>query len=294
MGKCNICPRKCNIDRTIYKGYCGMDDTLVVARAALHMWEEECISGKEGSGAVFFAGCNLRCVFCQNRNISKNGAGKTITVDRLADIFCELQKKGANNINLVTPTHYTKQIMAALDIAKDKGLNIPVVYNCGGYESVDTIKELKGYVDIFLPDFKYVDKNISKRYSNCEDYFDVAKKGLAAMYEIVGNPQFDERGMMKKGVIVRHLMLPGHVKDSKSVLKYLHETYGDNIYISIMSQYTPLVDKDKYKEIARKLYPAEYKRLVDYAIDIGIVNGFVQEGDVADESFIPEFDCEGV
>lgn len=294
MEKCNICPRKCNIDRTIYKGYCGMDDTLVVARAALHMWEEECISGKEGSGAVFFAGCNLRCVFCQNRNISKNGAGKTITVDRLADIFCELQKKGANNINLVTPTHYTKQIMAALDIAKDKGLNIPVVYNCGGYESVDTIKELKGYVDIFLPDFKYVDKNISKRYSNCEDYFDVAKKGLAAMYEIVGNPQFDERGMMKKGVIVRHLMLPGHVKDSKSVLKYLHETYGDNIYISIMSQYTPLVDKDKYKEIARKLYPAEYKRLVDYAIDIGIVNGFVQEGDVADESFIPEFDCEGV
>lgn len=294
MGKCNICPRKCNIDRTIYKGYCGMDDTLVVARAALHMWEEECISGKEGSGAVFFAGCNLRCVFCQNRNISKNGAGKTITVDRLADIFCELQKKGANNINLVTPTHYTKQIMAALDIAKDKGLNIPVVYNCGGYESVDTIKELKGYVDIFLPDFKYVDKNISKRYSNCEDYFDVAKKGLAAMYEIVGNPQFDERGMMKKGVIVRHLMLPGHVKDSKSVLKYLHETYGNNIYISIMSQYTPLVDKDKYKEIARKLYPAEYKRLVDYAIDIGIVNGFIQEGDVADESFIPEFDCEGV
>lgn len=294
MEKCNICPRKCNIDRTIYKGYCGMDDTLVVARAALHMWEEECISGKEGSGAVFFAGCNLRCVFCQNRNISKNGAGKTITVDRLADIFCELQKKGANNINLVTPTHYTKQIMAALDIAKDKGLNIPVVYNCGGYESVDTIKELKGYVDIFLPDFKYVDKNISKRYSNCEDYFDVAKKGLAAMYEIVGNPQFDERGMMKKGVIVRHLMLPGHVKDSKSVLKYLHETYGNNIYISIMSQYTPLVDKDKYKEIARKLYPAEYKRLVDYAIDIGIVNGFIQEGDVADESFIPEFDCEGV
>lgn len=294
MEKCNICPRKCNIDRTIYKGYCGMDDTLVVARAALHMWEEECISGKEGSGAVFFAGCNLRCVFCQNRNISQNGAGKTITVDRLADIFCELQKKGANNINLVTPTHYTKQIMAALDIAKDKGLNIPVVYNCGGYESVDTIKELKGYVDIFLPDFKYVDKNISKRYSNCEDYFDVAKKGLAAMYEIVGNPQFDERGMMKKGVIVRHLMLPGHVKDSKSVLKYLHETYGNNIYISIMSQYTPLVDKDKYKEIARKLYPAEYKRLVDYAIDIGIVNGFVQEGDVADESFIPEFDCEGV
>lgn len=294
MEKCNICPRKCNIDRTIYKGYCGMDDTLVVARAALHMWEEECISGKEGSGAVFFAGCNLRCVFCQNRNISKNGAGKTITVDRLADIFCELQKKGANNINLVTPTHYTKQIMAALDIAKDKGLNIPVVYNCGGYESVDTIKELKGYVDIFLPDFKYVDKNISKKYSNCEDYFDVAKKGLAAMYEIVGNPQFDERGMMKKGVIVRHLMLPGHVKDSKSVLKYLHETYGNNIYISIMSQYTPLVDKDKYKEIARKLYPAEYKRLVDYAIDIGIVNGFVQEGDVADESFIPEFDCEGV
>lgn len=294
MEKCNICPRKCNIDRTIYKGYCGMDDTLVVARAALHMWEEECISGKEGSGAVFFAGCNLRCVFCQNRNISKNGAGKTITVDRLADIFCELQKKGANNINLVTPTHYTKQIMAALDIAKDKGLNIPVVYNCGGYESVDTIKKLKGYVDIFLPDFKYVDKNISKKYSNCEDYFDVAKKGLAAMYEIVGNPQFDERGMMKKGVIVRHLMLPGHVKDSKSVLKYLHETYGNNIYISIMSQYTPLVDKDKYKEIARKLYPAEYKRLVDYAIDIGIVNGFVQEGDVADESFIPEFDCEGV
>ncbi len=289
MKNCTICPRKCNTDRNERNGFCGVSWDIKVARCAPHMWEEDCISGTNGSGAVFFSGCNLRCVYCQNYNVSTNALGWTVTAEELADEFIRLQNLGVHNINLVTPTHYTIQIIRSLDIARQRGLNIPVVYNCGGYESVETIKMLKGYVDIFLTDFKYSDNEMALRYSAVKDYFNVAKDALDAMFEITGSPVFDENGLIKRGIIVRHLMLPGYIKDSKKVLKYLHDRFGEDIYISIMSQYTPLPHVKDYPEINRRLYPAEYKRLVEYAMDIGIVNGFVQDMETADESFIPEF-----
>ena len=292
--KCSLCPRMCNIDREVTTGYCGVKNTLRVARAALHFWEEPCISGEEGSGAVFFTGCNLRCVFCQNFQIARAEQGKEITVERLSEIFLELQEQRANNINLVTATHYVPQVVEALKIAKGKGLQIPVVYNCGGYETVETLKSLEGLVDIYLPDFKYVDNDRAKRYSRAEDYPEIAKRALAEMVRQQPEAEFDERGIMKKGVIVRHLMLPGGIKDSKAVVKYLYETYGNRIYISLMNQYTPLPHVADYPEIDRKLKKFEYDRLVDYAISLGVENGFIQEGDTAEESFIPAFTNEGV
>ena len=292
--KCSLCPRMCNVDREITTGYCGVKKTLRVARAALHFWEEPCISGEEGSGAVFFTGCNLRCVFCKNFQIARAEQGKEITVERLSEIFLELQEQKANNINLVTATHYVPQVVEALKIAKEKGLHIPVVYNCCGYETVETLKLLEGLVDIYLPDFKYVDHDRAKRYSRAEDYPEAAKKALAEMVRQQPEAEFDERGIMKKGVIVRHLMLPGGIKDSKAVVKYLYETYGNQIFISLMNQYTPLPHVADYPEIDRKLKKFEYDRLVDYAISLGVENGFIQEGETAEESFIPAFTNEGV
>ena len=292
--KCSLCPRMCMADREITTGYCGVKNTLRVARAALHFWEEPCISGKEGSGAVFFTGCNLRCVFCQNYQIVRAAQGKEITIERLAEIFLELQEQKANNINLVTATHYVPQVVEALKLAKEQGLHIPVVYNCGGYESVETLKMLEDLVDIYLPDFKYVDTERAKRYSHAENYPEVAKAALAEMVRQQPEAEFDERGIMKKGVIVRHLMLPGGIKDSKAVVKYLYETYGDQIYISLMNQYTPLPHVEEYPEINRKVKKFEYDRLVDYAISLGVENGFIQEGETAEESFIPAFTNEGV
>ena len=292
--KCSLCPRMCNIDREVTTGYCGVKQTLRVARAALHFWEEPCISGEEGSGAVFFTGCNLRCVFCQNYQIARAEQGKEITVERLSEIFLELQEKKANNINLVTATHYVPQVVEALKLVKLQGLHIPVVYNCGGYETVETLKLLEGLVDIYLPDFKYVDSERAKRYSHAENYPEAAKTALAEMVRQQPRAEFDERGMMKKGVIVRHLMLPGGIKDSKAVVKYLYETYGNQIFVSLMNQYTPLPHVADYPEINRKLKKFEYDRLVDYAIALGVENGFIQEGETAEESFIPAFTNEGV
>ena len=292
--KCSLCPRMCMADREITTGYCGVKNTLRVARAALHFWEEPCISGEEGSGAVFFTGCNLRCVFCQNYQIARAEQGKEITVERLAEIFMELQEQKANNINLVTATHYVPQVVEALNLAKKQGLQIPIVYNCGGYECVETLKMLEDLVDIYLPDFKYLDRERAKRYSHAKNYPDIAKKALAEMVCQQPKAVFDERGMMKKGVIVRHLMLPGGIKDSKAVVKYLYETYGNNIYLSLMNQYTPLPHVAEYSEINRKLKKFEYDRLVDYAISLGVENGFIQEGETAKESFIPAFTGEGV
>lgn len=292
--KCSLCPRMCNIDREVTTGYCGVKQTLRVARAALHFWEEPCISGEEGSGAVFFTGCNLRCVFCQNYQIARAEQGKEITVERLSEIFLELQEKKANNINLVTATHYVPQVVEALKMAKSQGLHIPVVYNCGGYETVETLKLLEGLVDIYLPDFKYVDSERAKRYSHAENYPEAAKTALAEMVRQQPEAEFDERGIMKKGVIVRHLMLPGGIKDSKAVVKYLYETYGNQIFVSLMNQYTPLPHVTDYPEINRKLKKFEYDRLVDYAIALGVENGFIQEGETAEESFIPAFTNEGV
>ena len=296
--KCDLCPRKCLVDRKKgEKGICGQTENLKVARAALHFWEEPCISGDAGSGAVFFSGCPLHCVFCQNENIANGTVGKEISLERLVDIFLELQEKGANNINLVTPGHFVPQIVKALDQAKKEGLTLPVVYNTSSYETVDTIKRLEGYVDIYLPDFKYMSQVLSKKYSHAPDYAEVAKAAIAEMVRQTGKAVFvngDEDNLILSGTIVRHLTLPGCMEDSMQILKYLHETYGDMIYISIMNQFTPLSNLEKYPELNRRITDEEYETLVDYAIEIGIENGFIQEGDTAEESFIPAFDCEGV
>ena len=296
--KCDLCPRKCLVDRKKgEKGICGQTENLKVARAALHFWEEPCISGDEGSGAVFFSGCPLHCVFCQNENIANGTVGKEISLERLVDIFLELQEKRANNINLVTPGHFVPQIVKALDQARREGLTLPVVYNTSSYETVDTIKMLDGYVDIYLPDFKYMSPVLSKKYSHAPDYAEVAKAAIAEMVRQTGKAVFvngDEENLILRGTIVRHLTLPGCMEDSMQILKYLHETYGDTIYISIMNQFTPLSNLEKYPELNRKITDEEYEALVDYAIEIGIENGFIQEGDTAEESFIPAFDCEGV
>ena len=296
--KCDLCPRKCLVDRKKgEKGICGQTEKLKVARAALHFWEEPCISGDAGSGAVFFSGCPLHCVFCQNENIANGTVGKEISVERLAEIFLELQEKGANNINLVTPGHFVPQITKALDLAKQEGLKLPIVYNTSSYETVETIKRLEGYVDIYLPDFKYMSPGLSKKYSHAPDYAEVAKAAIAEMVRQTGKAVFvngDEDNLILRGTIVRHLTLPGCMEDSMQILKYLHETYGDTIYISIMNQFTPLSNLEKYPELNRRITDEEYETLVDYAIEIGIENGFIQEGDTAEESFIPAFDCEGV
>ncbi len=292
---CTLCPRECHIDRTSgRKGYCRETDELVVARAALHMWEEPCISGDEGSGTVFFSGCAMGCVYCQNHNIAKGLAGKNITIERLSDIFLELQKKGANNINLVTPSHYVLQIREAIICSREKGLTLPVVYNCSGYEKAETLRLLEGYVDIYLPDMKYMDQIPARKYSNCPDYFTFASEALKEMVRQTGPPEFDQRGLMKKGVIVRHLTLPGYLEDSKNIIKYLYETFGDTIYISIMNQFTPISTLTDYSELNRRITEEEYDELVDYAICLGVENGFIQEGETASESFIPEFNEEGV
>ncbi len=295
MKNCTLCPRECKVDRTgEQKGYCRTGAGLVVARAALHMWEEPCISGEEGSGTIFFSGCALGCVYCQNVNIARGLAGKQITIDRLAEIMLELQAQKANNINLVTPSHYVPQIIEAIKAARRSGLQIPIVYNTGSYEKVETLRLLDGYIDIYLPDLKYMAPEPAKRYSGCEDYFRYASDAIGEMVRQVGAAEFDEQERMRKGVIVRHLLLPGYLSDSKNILNYLYQTYKDNIYISIMNQYTPLKSMSAYPELNRKVTDAEYEELVDYAIEIGVENGFIQEGETASESFIPEFDGEGV
>lgn len=296
MPPCTLCPRACGADRTAgQKGYCGVSGTTVrAARAALHMWEEPCISGKHGSGTVFFSGCPLRCVYCQNRDIARAGAGKEITEERLSEIFLELQGKGAANINLVTPTHYTPQIVRAVEYARKKGLLIPIVYNCSGYESVETLRLLEGIVDVYLTDFKYMETESAARYSHAPDYPDVAKAALTEMFRQQPAPEFDESGMMRRGVIVRHLLLPGHLKNAKAVVKYVYEIYGKQVYLSLMNQYTPMPDMEQWPELNRKVTKREYERLVEFALELGVENGFIQEGKTAEESFIPPFDCEGV
>ena len=292
---CLLCPRKCGINRsTGQTGVCGVSSEIKVARAALHYWEEPCISGKRGSGAVFFSGCSLHCVFCQNREISDGKAGKLISKERLSDIFMELAGKGANNINLVTPGQYIPDIVWAVNDAKSRGMKLPIIYNTSGYENVTELKLLEGIVDVYLPDFKYMDSTLSARYSRAKDYPSVAKQVLSEMVRQQPDVVIDDAtGLIQKGVIVRQLLLPGHVNDAKAVLKYLYDTYHDHVYISMMSQFTPIALKD-YPEINRTVTRREYERLVDYALEIGITNAFIQEGDVAKDSFIPAFDCEGV
>lgn len=293
--ECSLCPRECGVNRLNgRKGFCGQTASLKVARAALHMWEEPCISGTNGSGTVFFSGCHLGCVFCQNGQISRGSNGKEISIIRLAQIFMELQEKGAHNINLVTPTHFVPQIIEALRISRKMGLHLPIVYNTGGFEKIDTLELLDGWIDIYLTDFKFMDLHLSRRYANAEGYAFYASKALEEMYHQTGKPVFDEEGMMQKGIIVRHMVMPGQSMDSRRIINYLYDNYGDNIYISLMNQYTPSGNLEKYPELKEKVKPKVYDRLIDYAIDKGVENAFIQEGETAEESFIPDFDGEGV
>ena len=297
LENCSLCPRNCGVNRNRGAvGYCGETAVLRAARAYLHMWEEPCISGSRGSGTVFFTGCSLKCIFCQNAPLAEGQTGKEISAKRLAEIFLEQQERGAHNINLVTPTHFLPQIVRALEQAKNMGLGIPVVYNTGGYEKAESIRSLQGLVDIYLPDFKYWSPELAKRYSEAPDYPKWAMEALAEMYRQVGPPVFEEKdGLMKKGIIVRHLLLPGQTEDSKKIVGYLYETYGDNIFVSLMNQYTPMPGVEELcPELGRRVTRREYDRLVDYAIDIGLSNGFIQEGRTAEESFIPLWNLEGI
>lgn len=296
MEDCVLCPRACHANRLKKQiGYCGQTADIMAARASLHYWEEPCISGTSGSGTVFFSGCNLRCVFCQNHNIAIGKAGRVITPEHLTEIYLQLQEQGANNINLVTPTHFLPQIILSLEAAKQQGLRIPVVYNTGSYESPEALRHLEGLVDIYLPDLKYFSTELSAAYSHAPDYFPTACAAIAEMYRQVGEPVFiPDTGLMQRGVIVRHLILPGQTKDSKKILRYLHETYGAHIYISIMNQYTPLPQAADIGELNRTVTPEEYDRVLRFAERIGIEQGFRQEGSAASESFIPEFDERGL
>lgn len=319
---CTLCPRQCRVNREYGQtGFCGQSSVLKAARAALHMWEEPCISGLHGSGAVFFSGCTLRCVYCQNASIASGQIGKSISRERLIEIFLKLQEMGANNINLVTPTQFVPQIAWALEHAKEQGLTLPVIYNTGSYECVDTLKQMEGLVDVYLPDLKYYSPKLSKRYSHAPDYFAVASKAIEEMVRQTGEPVFQESSdisspkndsnveaastasdnsdyatmpLITRGVIVRHLVLPGCVEDSMKIMDYLYKTYGNRIYISIMNQYTPVAPLPEYPELNRKITKKEYDTVVDYAISLGVENGFIQEGETASESFIPPFDLTGI
>ena len=286
---CKICPRECKVNRNNGElGFCKASNKMKIARYSLHYWEEPCISGEKGSGTIFFSGCNLKCIFCQNYELSFNNYGSEITIENFVDICLELQERGALNINLVTPTIYIPLIKEGLIIAKKKGLSIPIVYNSSGYESVDALKELNGLIDIYLPDFKYFDNDLAKTFSNVDNYIEIAKNCINEMYNQVGSPIF-EKDIMKKGLIVRHLLLPNHLEDSKKVIKYLFDTFKDNIYISIMNQYTPVRKIEKYKELNETVKDDEYDSLVNYACDLGITKAFIQEGETYKESFIPDF-----
>ena len=291
--KCTLCPRECGVNRREKAGWCGERDVMRISRAALHFWEEPCISGTRGSGTVFFCGCPLKCSYCQNYDISRSRGGGEITVARLGEIFFELKAKGAHNINLVTPTHFTPLIIEAIKAAKEKGFDLPFVYNCGGYEKAETIKTLDGFIDVFLTDFKYFTRESGERYSNAPDYPERAKEALAEMVRIAGAPSFDGEGMMTRGVIVRHLVLPSHVAESIDIFKYIYETYGDGVYLGIMNQYTPM-PCETHDELRRRLTTYEYQKAVEAARKIGITHGFIQDRGTQKESFIPPFDMTGV
>ena len=288
LKNCMLCPRKCGVNRYLEKGFCGATNKIKLAYYSLHMWEEPIISGDSGSGTIFFSNCNLRCLYCQNKRISIDGYGKLISNKRLKEIMLELQEKGAHNINLVTPTHYVPNIISVLKKIKNKELHIPVVYNTSSYESIGTIISCRNLVDIYLADLRYFDDKLGEKYSLCSNYFENATMAIDEMYRQVGSPVFDENGLLKKGLVVRVLILPGHSDDSKRIIEYLYKTYGDDIFISIMNQYTP-INKCKYSNLNRKVTDEEYDSVVDYALGLGVKNAFVQEGEAASESFIPDF-----
>ena len=291
---CRLCPRECRINRNTDRGFCKAGSILRIGRASLHMWEEPCISGRTGSGAVFFAGCNMRCVFCQNKDISTGNTGKEITIVRLTEIFHELKERGACNINLVTGDIYIPSIRLAIRRAKDEGMILPFILNTSSYVSVDALKSLEGLIDIYLPDMKYIRDEDSVKYSNARGYTPAAKEALDEMIRQQPECVYSEDGLLKKGVVVRHLLMPGMLIQAKLTVKYLYERYGDRIVLSLLDQYTPNGCLSGYPEIDRKVTETEYRSLVNYAASLGIVNAYVQEKEAADEAFIPEFDLRGV
>lgn len=295
LEKCNLCFRKCNVNRLNGElGFCNAPSNVKIARAKLHIWEEPPVSGTTGSGTVFFSHCNFKCVFCQNHAISQEYNGAEISINRLSEIFLELQAQGAANINLVTPTSYVPQIIEALDIAKKNGLSIPILYNTNGYDSLETIKALNGYIDVYLPDYKYYDDKYAVKYSKSQNYRQNLLIILKEMFKQTGPAEFDQNGLIKKGMIIRHLMLPGLLFDSKKVIDSIYSLFRDDVYISIMCQYTPMYNAKNYPEINKKLNSKHYDALVEYAASIGVKNGFIQEPSSSTEDFVPSFNLEGV
>lgn len=288
LTNCHLCPRNCHVNRHEKVGFCRMGDTLKIANANLFFYEEPIISGDKGSGAIFFTGCNLKCIFCQNEQISSQLLGKEVSVERFSDICISLQEKGALNINLVTPTHFIPLIKEGLLLAKEKGLHIPIVYNTSSYEDVDSLKLLEGLIDVYLPDLKYFDEETAIKYSKAYHYFEIATEAIAEMYRQVGSPILNSDGILTKGVIVRHLMLPKRKDDAKKIVEYLYQTYGDNIYISIMNQYTPMKELE-YRELNETVCDNDYNEVIDYACSLGITKAFAQVGGTQKKSFIPDF-----
>lgn len=293
ISKCEICPRKCKVNRYEKKGYCRCDDKVRIALVSKHYFEEPCISGRNGSGTIFFSNCNLNCIFCQNHDISQGGKGIDVTVERLAEIMLEQQERGANNINLVTPTMYVEQIIKAIDIAKEGGLNIPIVYNTNGYEEVETIKKLDGYIDIYLPDFKYFTNELAIKYSKAPNYFEKVTSALLEMQSQFDEYVFDGE-IMKKGMIVRHLVLPNHIQNSKNVLKWIKENLRKDIYVSVMAQYFPTYKAVGDELIGRKLSFSEYRKIEQYFYGLDIKNGYIQDLGKHEEEFVPDFNMDNV
>ncbi len=290
LEKCTICPHNCGINRTNNQiGRCKSKDTVKIALYSTHNFEEPCISGKKGSGTVFFSNCNMNCVFCQNYEISQQGKGKEITIEELAEIFIKQQEKDVENINLVTPTSYVPQIIEAIKIARNKGLKLPIVYNTNGYEKVETLKMLEGYVDIYLPDFKYSDNELAKRLSKVDNYFEIATQALTEMYKQTGKAVFDDRGIMQKGMIIRHLVLPNQILNSRRVLKWINENMHD-VYVSVMAQYFPTYKAKDIEDINRKLSKEEYEQIENYLYRLDLENGYIQELGEHEEEYVPKWD----
>ena len=295
LSKCEICPRKCKVNRLEgIKGFCKCDDKIRIALVSSHYFEEPCISGKEGSGTIFFSNCNLSCVYCQNYEVSQEGKGKEVSIERLSEIMLEQQARGVNNINLVTGTMYIYQIIEAIKIAKSKGLTIPIVYNTSGYETIETIKDLEGIVDIYLPDLKYYSDELSLKYSNCPNYFEYATKAIKEMINQIGENEFNDKGIMTKGVIIRHLILPNHVQNSKNILKWIKDNLPHNTYVSVMAQYFPTNKAKSIEGINRKINTKEYKEIENYLYTLGLDEGYMQDLGEHEEEYVPNFDFSNI
>ena len=291
---CELCPRRCKVNRYEKFGFCNSSDKLKISLVSLHQWEEPCLTGENGAGTIFFTNCNLKCVYCQNYKISQQNYGVEIEIERLAEIFLEQQSRGAANIELVTPTHFVPQIIESLKIAKSNGLKLPVVYNSNAYENLETVELLKNYVDIFLPDLKYFYDETAIEYSSAPKYFETAAAAITKMFELVGEIDFDSNGQLKRGLIVRHLILPNHRHESMKIVEWLYKNFGDKIYISLMNQYTPIFKSAQYKKLNRRLTTFEYDSVINFALELGVKNCYMQIGKTASENFVPNFDLSGI